>query len=88
MTWRSSWTTLSKGTHILDRMIDNLTLKLDEEDAATLGAPISMNEEREVLAKVPRAKTPGPDLLPYKIYRALPGPAALAIAKIANLTTY
>ena len=68
-------------------MIDNLTLKLDEEDAATLGAPISMNEVREVLAKVPRAKTPGPDSLPYEIYRALPGPAALAIAKIANLTT-
>ena len=28
----------------LDRMIGNLTLKLDEEDAAALGAPINMNE--------------------------------------------
>ena len=32
-------------------------------------------------------KTPGPDSLPYKIYRALPGLAATAIAKIANLVT-
>ena len=46
-----------------------------------------MNEVRGVLKKVPRAKTPGPYLLPYKIYRALPGPAAIAIAKIANLVT-
>ena len=29
---------------ILDRMIDNLTLKLDEIDAATSGTPITMNE--------------------------------------------
>ena len=43
----------------LDRMIGNLTLKLDEEDVATLGAPISMNEVREVLGNVPRGKTPG-----------------------------
>ena len=71
----------------LDRMIDNLTLKLDEADAAALGAPISMTEVREVLGKVPRAKTPGPDALPYEIYRALPGPVALAIAKVANLVT-
>ena len=28
----------------LDRMIGNLTLKLDEKDVATLGAPINMNE--------------------------------------------
>ena len=72
---------------ILDRMIDNLTLKLDEIDAATLGTPITMNEVQEVLGKVPRAKTPGPDALPYEIYRTLPGPAAMAIAKIANLVT-
>ena len=69
-------------------MIDNLTLKLDEVDVAALGAPVSMNEVQEVLDKVPRAKTPGPDLIPYEIYRALPGPVALAIAKIANLVTY
>ena len=56
----------------LDMMIGNLTLKLDEKDVATLGAPINMNEVQEVLEKVPRGKTPGPDLLPYKIYRALP----------------
>ena len=60
---------------------------LDEIDAATLGTPITMNEVQEVLGKVPRAKTPGPDSLPYKIYRTLLGPAALAIAKIANLVT-
>ena len=28
----------------LDRMINNLTLKLDEVDAAALGAPINMEE--------------------------------------------
>ena len=56
----------------LDRMIGNLTLKLDEKDVATLGVPISMNKVREVLGNVPRGKTPGPDLLPYEIYRALP----------------
>ena len=28
----------------LDRMINNLTLKLDEIDAATLGTPITMNK--------------------------------------------
>ena len=33
----------------LDRMISNITLKLDEEDAAALGAPINMNEVQEVL---------------------------------------
>ena len=71
----------------LDRMINNLTLKLDEVDAAALGAPINMEEVREVLGKVPKAKTPGPDLLPYEINRALPGPAAIAIAKIAKLVT-
>ena len=71
----------------LDRMIGNLTLKLDEEDASVLGAPINMNKVREVLKKVPRAKPPGTDSLPYKIYRALRGPAAIAIAKIANLVT-
>ena len=78
-----------KPVHIstLDRMIDNLTLKLDEIDVATLGTPITMNKVREVLGKVPRAKTPGPDSLPYKIYRTLPGPEALAIARIANLVT-
>ena len=54
---------------------------------ATLGAPINMNEVREVLKKIPRGKTPGPDSLPYKIYKALPGLAATAIAKIANLVT-
>ena len=54
------------NVHTLDRMIDNLTLKLDEADVA---APISMNEVQEVLGKVPRAKTPGPDSLPYEIYR-------------------
>ena len=75
------------NVHTLDRMIDNLTLKLDEADVAALGAPVSMNEVREVLGKVPRAKTPGPDSIPYEIYRALPGPTALAIAKIANLVT-
>ena len=75
------------NTPTLDRMIDSLTLKLDEADAAGLGAPISVNEVREVLGKVPRAKTPGPDALPYEIYRALPGPAALAMTKIANLVT-
>ena len=48
---------------IIDRMIDNLTLNLDETDAATLGTPITMNKVREVLVKVPRAKTPGPDAL-------------------------
>ena len=68
-------------------MIGNLTLKLDEKDVATLGAPINMNKVREVLKKVPRGKTPGPDLLPYEIYRALLGLAATAIAKIANLVT-
>ena len=68
-------------------MIDNLTLKLDEIDAATLGTPITMNKVREVLGKVTRAKTPGPDALPYEIYRTLLGPAAMAIAKIANLVT-
>ena len=73
--------------HTLDRMIGNLTLKLDEKDVATLGVPINMNEVREVLEKVPRGKTPGPDSLPYKIYRALPGLAATAIAKIAYLVT-
>ena len=62
-------------------------VKLDEEDAAALGAPINMNEVQEVLKKVPRAKTPGHDLLPYEIYRALLGPAAIAITKIANLVT-
>ena len=36
----------------LDRMINNLTLKLDEVDAAALGAPINMEELREVLGKV------------------------------------
>ena len=46
-----------------------------------------MNEVREVLGKVPRAKTSGPDALPYKIYRTLLGPAAMAIAKIATLVT-
>ena len=30
----------------LDRMIDILTLKLDEADVAALGAPVSMNEVR------------------------------------------
>ena len=65
----------------LDRMIGNLTLKLDEKDLATLGAPINMNEVHEVLGKVPRGKSPGPDSLPYEIYRALPGLAATAISK-------
>ena len=32
----------------LDRMIGNITLKLDEKDVATLGAPISMNKVHEV----------------------------------------
>ena len=36
----------NKPVHIptLDRMINNLTLKLDEIDVATLGTPITMNE--------------------------------------------
>ena len=54
-------------------------------DAATLGTPITMSEVQEVLGKVPKAKTPCPDLLSYEIYRALLGPAVLAIARIANL---
>ena len=37
-------------------MINNLTLKLDEVDAAVLGAPINMEEVQEVLRKVPKAK--------------------------------
>ena len=68
-------------------MARNYKHKLDEEDVATLGAPISMNKVREVLGNVPRGKTPGPDSLLYEIYRALPGLAATAIAKIANLVT-
>ena len=49
-----------KPVHIptLDRMINNLTLKLDEEDTVALGAPISMSEVQEVLGKFP-----GPRLL-------------------------
>ena len=46
-----------KNSHF-DRMIGNLTLKLDEKDVATLRAPINMNAVREVLEKVPRGKTP------------------------------
>ena len=65
----------------------NYKLFLDEIDVATLGTPITMNEVREVLGKVPRVKTPGPDALPNEIYRTLPGSAAMAIAKIANLVT-
>ena len=44
-----------------------------------------MNEVQEVLRKVPRAKTPGPNLLPYEICRALPGPAALDIKSLCSI---
>ena len=40
----------------LDRMIGNLSLKLDEKDVATLGAPINMNKVREVLKKSQEVK--------------------------------
>ena len=51
-----------KPVHIptLDRMIDNLTLTLDEMDAAALGTPITMNEVREVLGKIPGQRLPAP----------------------------
>ena len=47
-----------KELSFLDRMIDNLTLKLDEIDAATLGTPITMNEVQEVLEKSPEPRPP------------------------------
>ena len=40
----------------LDRMIGNLTLKLDEKDVATLGAPMNMNKVHEVLEKSQEVK--------------------------------
>ena len=86
-TYRELYCDKPVDMHTLDRMIGNLTLNLDKNDMATMGAPNYMNKEQEVLEKDPRGKTPGPDSLPYKIYRALPGLAATAIAEIANLVT-
>jgi hypothetical protein len=50
----------------LDRLIANLTLTLDDEEAEELDEPISEKELLVALVDSPKGKLPGTDRLPYK----------------------
>jgi hypothetical protein len=54
----------------LDRLIANLTLTLDNEEAEELDDPILEKELLVALVDSPKGKSPGTDQLPYKCYKA------------------
>jgi hypothetical protein len=69
----------------LDRLIANLTLTLDEEEAKELDEPISSKELLAAIVDSPKGKSPGTDRLPYECYKANPNESATILAAIGNL---
>jgi hypothetical protein len=69
----------------LDRLIANLTLTLDEEEAKELNKPISSKELLAAIVDSPKGKSPGTDRLPYECYKANPNESATILAAIGNL---
>jgi hypothetical protein len=69
----------------LDRLIANLTLTLNEEEAKELDEPISSKELLAAIIDSPKGKSPGTDCLPYECYKANPNESATILAAIGNL---
>jgi hypothetical protein len=69
----------------LDRLIKNLTLMLDAEEAKELNKPITDKEMLAALINTPKGKSPGTDHLPYECYKEVPEKAAVALMGISNL---
>jgi hypothetical protein len=53
----------------LDRLIANLTLTFDEEEAKELDKPIFSKELLAAIVDSPKGKSPGTDRLPYEYYK-------------------
>ena len=71
----------------LDKLIQNLTLSLDEEETEILEAPISEAEMLHALVASPKSKSPGTDCLLYECYKASPLASARILAGIGNLVS-
>jgi hypothetical protein len=69
----------------LDRLIANLTLTLDEEEAEELDEPISSKELLAAIVDSSKGKSLGTDRLPYECYKANPNESATILAGISNL---
>jgi hypothetical protein len=69
----------------LDRLIANLILTLDNEEAEELDEPISEKELLAALVDSPKGKSPGTDYLPYKCYKANLKELVAILATIGNL---
>jgi hypothetical protein len=57
---------------VLDRLIKNLTLTLDTEEAEELDKPITDKDMLAALIATPKGKSPGTDCLPYECYKEVP----------------
>jgi hypothetical protein len=69
----------------LDRLIANLTLTLNDEEAEELDEPISEKELLAALVDSPKEKSPGTNQLSYKCYKANLKELAAILATISNL---
>jgi hypothetical protein len=69
----------------LDRLIKNLTLTLDMEEAKELDKPIMDKKMLAALINTPKGKSPEMDRLSYEYYKEVPKEAAAALTGINNL---
>jgi hypothetical protein len=69
----------------LDKLITNLTLKLDDKEVERLEAPIKESKMLIVLVDTPKGKSPGMYQLPYKYYKGCPNEAAQILVDIDNM---
>jgi hypothetical protein len=69
----------------LDRLIKNLTLMLDAEEAEELDKPIMDKDMLAALIATPKGKSPGTDCLPYERYKEAPMEAVAVLTGIGNL---
>jgi hypothetical protein len=69
----------------LDRLIKNLTLMLDVEEAEELDKPIMDKDMLAALIATPKGKSPETDRLPYECYKKAPMEAVAVLTGIGNL---
>jgi hypothetical protein len=69
----------------LDRLIKNLTLTRDAEEAEKLDKPITDKEMLAALINTPKGKFPGTNCFLYECYKEVPEEEAAALMGISNL---
>lgn len=71
----------------LDRMIENLTLDIDELDKENLSKPITLGEIKKAIIGSPNNKSPGTDALPYECYKIATEASARALTGLSAYVT-